>query len=55
MTYEIEFDLFIVLDIEVYEDYLAVYHTLISLVFTFLWLFETIRCKHEWLRLMTLP
>ena len=30
MTYEIEFDFFIVLDIEVYEDYLAVYRTLTS-------------------------
>lgn len=30
VTYEIEFDLFIVLDKEVYEDCLAVYRTLIS-------------------------
>ena len=30
MTYEIGFDFFIVLDIEVYEDYLAVYRTLTS-------------------------
>ena len=30
MTYEIEFDLFIVFDIEAYRDNLAVYRTLIS-------------------------
>ena len=36
MTYEIEFDLFIVLNIEVYEEYLAADCTLMSLGFTFL-------------------